>query len=58
MPAEYKWVEGTTKHTSKDNLKQDTANYIMQYSEMMACDNMYLVLLVDGRDITLNIAEK
>lgn len=58
MPAEYKWVEGTTKHTSKDNLKQDTANYIMQYSEMMACDNMYLVLLVDGRGITLNIAEK
>ena len=58
MPNEYKWVVGTTKHTTKDKLKEDTARYIMANSEMLAWDNMYLVLLVDGTDITLNIAEK
>lgn len=58
MPAEYNWVLGTTKHTTKDKLREDTARYIMANSEMLAWDNMYLVLLVDGKDITLNIAEK
>lgn len=58
MPAEYNWVVGTTKHTTKDKLKEDTARYIMANSEVLAWDNMYLVLLVDGKDITLNIAEK
>lgn len=58
MPNEYKWVVGTTKHTTKDKLKEDTANFIMANSEMLAFENMYLVLLVDGTDITLNIAEK
>ena len=58
MPAEYNWVVGTTKHTTKDKLREDTARYIMANSEMLAWDNMYLVLLVDGKDITLNIAEK
>ena len=58
MPAEYNWVVGTTKHTTKERLKEDTARYIMANSEMLAWDYMYLVLLVDGKDITLNIAEK
>lgn len=58
MPAEYNWVVGTTKHTTKDKLREDTARYIMAKSEMLAWDNMYLVVLVDGNDITLNIAEK
>ena len=58
MPAEYNWVVGTTKHTTKDKLKEDTARYIMANSEMLAWDNMFLVVLVDGTDITLNIAEK
>jgi hypothetical protein len=58
MPNEYNWVVGTTKHTTKDKLREDTARYIMANSEMLAWDNMYLVLLVDGKDITLNIAEK
>ena len=58
MPAEYKWVVGTTKHTTKERLKEDTANYVMDKSEMLAFEDKYLVVLVDGNDITLNIAEK
>jgi len=58
MPSEYKWVLGTTKHTTKERLKEDTATYIINNSEMLAFEDMYLVVLVDGRDITLNIAEK
>ena len=58
MPAEYNWVVGTTKHTTKERLKEDTANYVMDRSEMLAFEDKYLVVLVDGKDITLNIAEK
>ena len=58
MPNEYKWVLGTTKHTTKERLKEDTANYVMDKSEMLAFEDKYLVVLVDGNDITLNIAEK
>ena len=58
MPAEYNWVVGTTKHTTKERLKEDTARYIMANSEMLAFEDKYLVVLVDGNDITLNIAEK
>jgi hypothetical protein len=58
MPAEYNWVVGTTKHTTKERLKEDTANYVMDKSEMLAFEDKYLVVLVDGKDITLNIAEK
>lgn len=58
MPNEYNWVVGTTKHTTKERLKEDTANYVMDKSEMLAFEDKYLVVLVDGTDITLNIAEK
>jgi hypothetical protein len=58
MPFEYNWVVGTTKHTTKERLKEDTANYVMDKSEMLAFEDKYLVVLVDGTDITLNIAEK
>lgn len=58
MPNEYNWVVGTTKHTTKERLKEDTANYVMDKSEMLAFEDKYLVVLVDGKDITLNIAEK
>ena len=58
MPNEYNWVVGTTKPTTKERLKEDTANYVMDNSEMLAFEDKYLVVLVDGTDITLNIAEK
>lgn len=58
MPSEFKWVLGTTKHTTKESLKDDTAKYVMDNSEALAFDDKYLVVLVDGKDITLNIAEK
>lgn len=58
MPSDYKLVDGTRVHTTKDELKEETARYVMDKSDVLACDDTYLLVLVDGTDITLNIAEK
>jgi hypothetical protein len=58
MPAEYKLVNHTTQTTDKENLKVDTATYILKHAVMLADEDCFLLVLVDGNDITLNIAEK
>jgi hypothetical protein len=58
MPAEYKLVRHTTQTTDKENLKVDTATYILKHAVMLADEDCFLLVLVDGSDITLNIAEK
>lgn len=57
MPAEYKLVSNTTQSTNKENLNQDTATYILKHAVMLADEDCFLLVLVDGDTITLNIAE-
>lgn len=57
MPAEYKLVSNTTQSTNKETLNQDTATYILKHAVMLADEECFLLVLVDGDTITLNIAE-